>query len=643
MADKILRGRGPFWARLSVVVGLAVASPALAQTPDAALNGWISGLKAQGLDVAVSGVDADRAAKATVLRGVKISSGGATLSIGRLSIAEAGGAADTLTARHVEGDDLAMSGAMLTFKARSFQGDGLAIAKTTNDVKDPARPFQALIALVRDGLKSESGALVFDGVELAPAGAPSWSLAADKLGFDGLHRGALAGLKASGVSLTRSPGAEPVTLKSVVFGNVALGVAIDLLDPRSPINLASSRDWTGFIDQIAIEGFASSEGASKTTVNHLDAAGVKLRKIGVDLAKLMNVIATDPGYFSAHPDDAQKFSAALLDSLAIDKISALQTDVVSSGEGKARHATLGVFGVKALDPSAIGEINLGDLKIAQDGATIALDQLTLSKLEMVSVPAAGAPGVAPQVAGRAPFFGSGAGRGLSIMRPDGAPISIDSVSFNAPARVGSTPTRLVFALNGVKFPSALLPPAGLLQLVRDISPETLALDAEFAGGIDDSGTRFSVDRLAISVQQLTKLELSLSLVDVPSALDNFPAGLSDKLASASLDRASFRMTDDGLVGRVLAKVAEANKQDPDQFKRTLSANLPVMLGSIPDASARNSLIYALVGFLNDPQAIEFNTGISGPVPLVQLGDALKTAPGKLPGLVRLNARYFKKS
>lgn len=651
MANDVLRRFRRKLTRLSLAVGLglAAAGPLWAQTPDAAVNGWIAGLKAQGLDVVLGAADADRAAKSVTLRNVKISSGGVAIAFGRLSLAMGDADGDQWSLRHVEGEDLALSGGALNFKAKTFQGDGLAIARVALELKDPARPAASLIALARDALKSSSGPLALGGVELSPSGGAGWSLTASRASLDSVRRGALAGLKLADVKWLGAPGGEPLTMKTVAFGAISLGLAVDLLDPRSALNASPSRDWASLVDQIAIDGLASSSGDSKTGVDHIDVAGVKLRKLNLDLARLFGALAADPAYFQAHPDEARQLSTALAESVAVDSLAARQADIQAGAAAQNRHLTLGQIAIHALDPDAIGEIDVSKLNIAQNGATTTLDQLTLTKLEMVAntpTPAAPAPTDtlgAPQIAGRTPYLGAGSAQGLQLKQADGATISVASASFSAPSRVRTTPTRIVLNLTGVKFPSALLPATGLLEMVRDVSPETLSLDADLAGGFDESGSRFAIDRLTLDAPQLTKIEFSLSLVDTPAGFDNYPTGLIDKLAAGSLDRARFRMTDDGLAARVLAKFAEANKMDPDQLKRSLSANLPIMLGSIPDASARNSLIFALVGFLNDPQIVEFNTGVATPLPMAKIFDALKTSPALLPGLVRLNARYSKKN
>jgi hypothetical protein len=70
--------------------------------------------------------------------------------------------------------------------------------------------------------------------------------------------------------------------------------------------------------------------------------------------------------------------------------------------------------------------------------------------------------------------------------------------------------------------------------------------------------------------------------------------------------------------------------------------MPTLLGSVPDASTRNTLIFALIGFLSDPQIIEFSTLAQNPVPLAAVATALREAPATIPVLLKLNATATRK-
>ena len=86
----------------------------------------------------------------------------------------------------------------------------------------------------------------------------------------------------------------------------------------------------------------------------------------------------------------------------------------------------------------------------------------------------------------------------------------------------------------------------------------------------------------------------------------------------------------------------ANKSTPEQMRRALTANMPVILGAIPQPSVRNDFIFAVVGFLNDPQTLDIVSTTQTPVPVGTLAEALNKAPASIPGLLGLNAKLIRK-
>jgi hypothetical protein len=137
------------------------------------------------------------------------------------------------------------------------------------------------------------------------------------------------------------------------------------------------------------------------------------------------------------------------------------------------------------------------------------------------------------------------------------------------------------------------------------------------------------------------VDIEASLSGVGKDAFERPHDLGQSFLAASLQRLRVRFADTGLVGRLLNAYALANKTSPEQVRKILSANMPVVLGPIAQPQIRNDLIFAFVGFLNDPQILELTSTMQSSMVIGQLVEAMKSAPATVPGLLALTAKSLK--
>jgi hypothetical protein len=276
---------------------------------------------------------------------------------------------------------------------------------------------------------------------------------------------------------------------------------------------------------------------------------------------------------------------------------------------------------------------ISDIQDYRGDNGVQIGRVTLSKLELVSVGVQPANGAVP---GKAPVFGGIAVEAAKLAQPGGA-VELQSFNWTATDRVGMFPTKLTATIAGLTLPSSIVPDPGLRDSLTKAGVTTLPVEVDLAANWDGVREQVDLDHMNLSIGNIGRIELKGTLTGMPKAALESAESLQTAALGGGLKGLRIKYTDAGLLNHLINVFATTNKQSPEQIRKALTANMPVILGSIPDATARNGLIFALISFLNDPQSLEFSSLALTPVPVPALLTAYREAPSAIPGLLKLNS------
>lgn len=632
----LLRARFVIGALLCVLGVVITPGSGSGQTLDSAVNSLLADLRAQGAEVGVGSASPGahagdvRLGNLTIVFPHEKNQGGVELNIAKLDLSGV-----RLDAMRIAIDQAQGEGLRLT-----FDGGKTSIARLTLSRLSLPRsvatgkgdhPFQSLVGALKQASMTEFQDVTLDDVRVEHPFGSAATISASRIGANDFKNGEIARIVIS------QPRRSEDSSDRVV---AAAEIAIETLSPMRLVESLGSgppdaaRDWKSLADAVNIKDFVQTEKPARTAIEQIQLSGLLLRRFAGDPSKLFNLAASSPVYFKDHPDEARQFGEALMDVVKLDQFKATKLTGTDGKEQDPRQFSIESVVVEDLDPLRANAITLDNIQDHRGAIGISVGGASFTKLELVNTGGETVNGAAPA---KAPFLGGVSIYDVKSVQPVGA-IELRAFDWSASERVGIVPTRLDATISGLSFPPALVPDPGLRESLIKSEVKTLVLDAAVSGNWDEVREQINLDHASLGISNLGKIEMSGTFLGIPkSALES--AGKLQAAASAgSVQGLRLKFTDAGLANRLIDVIAAANKQPPEQIRKALTANMPTILGAIADAPARNSLIFALVGFVNEPQTLEMESLAQAPVPVVALVAALRASPSALPGLLKLNAK-----
>lgn len=602
---------------------------------DAVVRGWISDLKAGGAAVETASIDWDQTSGTTRIRGLKITfAAGPAADQRRLTIAgldlqdprsEKGG----LAAHRLVATDVQFASGPFGARLASVSADEIGLPAIDAPVADRDKPFSALVASVSGLLRISVGGARIEGAEFGfTSGTATSKVVVDKASLGGLAAGRLTRFELGRATQTTGDGTSTADLAGMAVDDLDLQSLLRLFDSRSYAP-GQTRSWSPFLGSLAVESFRTGAGTDVTALSAISVRAARLRPFKSDLVPLLDLLAVDPARFATHQDEAERFGDAIGDFLQIDTLEAKALDATSGTKETARRITAGRIALAGVGPRNVDTLRLGDFGIRDANGTVTIGELSLGRVRLVPVPAAAGAN------NYAAIFEKLGVRRLSLTRTDANEIRIASLDVDAGEHVGLVPGRLAAKLDGFDIPVATLADPGLRDFFTGIGRDRLQISGEVSLHWQDGLDQLDFDPVTLAVDKVGRLTVSGALSGVPRALLENRMPLDKVLPQASLRRLKLVYADDGLAARALDLLATANKQQPEDLRKLLTANMPGILSTVPEAGIRNQMIFAAISFVNDPKTLEINSTIISPVPLTAIGAAL-AAPQTLPGLLKLD-------
>lgn len=476
---------------------------------------------------------------------------------------------------------------------------------------------------VSEVFEGEKSVVSYDNVELGP-----------------LADGTLATASAGPLSL-RSPADSPLASLTVARAETR-GIDFDaVLHVNDPLRyLAGIGDgkWRQVVDSIKYSGIAMVMPSIRLTIESMAAEDLRVRQPPESFAPLF---------------DAQ-MSRFPLPQVQIDALGERhQTSIVS------------VF--------SVGHLSLRDIAIDANG----IDQLTLAGLEMTDVSGDRLGEIAIEE-----FVGAIAGQGAvlvgrfalgDVVMPtidaieaalekaqrredidfsslipqlgflEMADINIRALNFPGVAlgrlradldsHVGKIPTNVVVNLENLDVAAESLP-GQVKGLIAGLGYERIVVNAGFGLNWRESEEAVSLDDFHLDIADFGITTASLVLTGLTrEALER-----SDERAVQNLlfEQASVTFDDNSVVDRSLSMRAELLNVPLERLKQQLAGALPLMLAVVGDPELVKEIVPVLQEFIKEPDKLTIEAVPDAPVPIADIGAAIRTRPQSLPGLLSIS-------
>ena len=498
-----------------------------------------------------------------------------------------------------------------------------------------SRPFASLVAGIKAVSRISLDRLDIRDVRLINADAPLALVS--RLTAQGFARGRMEALTIDRFAIN-APAPTSVELATVAVSGFDVNALARVLDKQTYVPRPPERRWNAIAGSIGFASFTRTRPEETLKLGASIITGLQVRTFATDIVEALDAaLSPMPAASGAAPlpSDAERYrqlGTELTDILRIDSVAMADLDYRATA-GPLRSITCGSLTLTGLGFRALEAAAAMRCALAQpNNVLLGLAELSLRDLSLDRV-------MAPPVGSEPdllPRLGEVVLRdGVVSAGGQDARLSMATVGLGAPVR--GIPTQINAALDGLTVPNAMIADPGLRDALAGLGIASLKADLAVRAAWRETQDDFEIETVSLGLHDLGRLAISATLSQIPRSTFEKPDTAAATLTQAGVRRVKITYEDSSLAGRILAQVATANKQAPEEMRKVLTRTLPNLLAVIPDATARGKLTFALVGFVNAPSTLEISSAISTPVPLASLLGTARTAPKELPGLLKINA------
>ncbi|BCP53041.1 hypothetical protein K32_16580 [Kaistia sp. 32K] len=220
-----------------------------------------------------------------------------------------------------------------------------------------------------------------------------------------------------------------------------------------------------------------------------------------------------------------------------------------------------------------------------------------------------------------------------------APITVDSFNVALGNVIEGAPNDGQLHVNGVNVPGDVLKSDEQTKdWVEQLGYDKLNFDVAVDGSYDGSNKTFTFKSISFDGKDVGKLAITGTFGGLPREKLQDPDKLSELAATATVDAATIRFDNAGIVQRVIDMQAKAMGATPDQFVDQISGALPLLLSVVGNQNFQDRIATAATAFLKDPKSLTITAAPGNPVPVMQIFGAASTAPQTLPDVLAVDIK-----
>lgn len=627
---------------IMIALAQALASAAHAASPPTAatVNDMVASLRAQGATVTVASVTPIGSEDRVEIRDLSITTPTSVpdrpsvLTIRRLDVTGLAKSASGYVAGAATADTLTLSDGVITLAVAQVQLERLGLPTQDWPTGNVQRPFASLVSGVKALSRVSLQRFGISDARLVPAKGDGAALAqVAALKAEGFARGRLETLAVDRVAVT---GEAPTRFEMTQFAadGIDLAAFARVFDKQTYVPRPPERLWTALASKIGFQGLTRVSPTEAVKIGVTSVDGLQIRTFKSDIVEMLDTALSLPGAQPPDPEKSRAVAAELSDILRVDRASAADVSVETPA-GQVRKASCGGLAVSGMELRGVDSAAASHCQVTPAaGATVGFAELTLRDLSLDRM--LPMPGVAAADLDLVPRLGQLRLRdGAATI--DGQTARVASIDVDLGAQVRGIPTAVDAKVAGLTVPQGLITHPGLRGSVAALGLDALKADIALRGAWRETLNDLEIEDVSVGLTDVGRLGIAATLSQIPRATFETPEAAAATLAQAGLRRIRITYDDASLADKMLAQIAVANKQPPEEMRKLLTRALPNLLAVIPDATARGKLVFALVSFINVPGTLEITSAISEPVPLAVVLEKARVAPKELPGLLKINA------
>lgn len=318
-----------------------------------------------------------------------------------------------------------------------------------------------------------------------------------------------------------------------------------------------------------------------------------------------------------------------------------------TNDGETNTITTEKVEIKGGAVTADGGFSADDLVVTnmtmtQSGEEAELSAVTASVKGLVLPPAEAIE--AGTAIGSSATYGSFVVDKLMISEPGKPAVTVGRLETTVLARDGDgVPSSGELRVSEVRIPAGAFgeEDEGASEL-KALGYEEVELDIYGKGGWDAATGNSSLEELRFDADDMGKITLQLALGGVTQeVIDGLQQEEQDfnqmlgLLNNVTIETLSLSYEDDGLADRMIARNAEQQGVDKQEFVDEITGALPMMLGMLQNPAFEQSIVDAVSSFLSAPGSITVAAAPGSPVPVAQIVGVAMMAPQTIPSVLSL--------
>jgi hypothetical protein len=510
---------------------------------------------------------------------------------------------------------------------------------------DPSKPFTSLIRVYGEALKISLGRGTLANVSMTERlNGMNNEIVYKNFTISGMKDGRIASVAAGPLFLqTPAPeGLVSMNVGGIEAADMDLAAMVRVYDPAAYPGGVGDMVWHPVLGRAAYHDVAMELPGAKVTIGGVALENFRMRQPKQSFGEFFDAILLNPQMQGADLEgEARKQALNLLSAFGFGRFAVSGISVAANGIDKLQLAD---FHINDLSADGLGEMGIAGLAGAVEGqgainvGRFAFGGITFPPLDAVQAAMeaseAGAP-VDPR--GLVPKLGFVDAAGLELASTDFPRTALASFRADLGKYVGVVPTSVSVDMKGLDVPAALMDRDARQTLAR-LGLDRIRADYGLKLGWDEATQVLAIPDFHMAIARLGGISGSATFGGLARPELLADARLVDAAPDLSLINAKITFTDDSVVDKALAMLAEKLKFPPDKIRQQFADALPFLLSITVLSDPTMMKIFrqsgllgkvtpAIKGFMATPgSSITATFAPAKPVPLASIAPAVENSP-----------------
>lgn len=639
--------------RISALAGaflLAFPVALHAEEPvETALKGLIAGIDASPTWAATyRGLTYDPASGTATLTGLSLKTETGDVTIDVETIAVAGyqaGADGSFAARTVTADGATVNSGFVKISIGNVDLDDIAVPTLAGVAYDPGKPFTSMVRIYSEVLKARlAHGRIGNIAVIEKINEMTSRISYEQFTLDDLKDGRIASVHAGPLTL-ESPSPEGLvgmSVGSVEAHGIDIGAMLRVYNPDAYVGGVGDMVWHTALEGSSYQNISLEMPGAKLAMSRFSLQNFKVRQPKASFAEFFDKIIAHPGMSQADIEEISKSHALdMLSAFGFGRFGVTGISVTATGIDRLQLAD---FHVSDLSSDGLGEVAFSGLDGAVEGqGSIKVDRFAFGGITFPSIDllrsAIAAEGSQAffdprQLMPTLGFFEAG---GIEMISTDLPRAALDKLRVDLGNYVGVVPTSVSTEMTGLDLPAVLLGREGQQGLAR-LGLDRVRADYRLKLGWDAATETLNLGDLHLRIANLGAIGASGAFGGLTRAAILAASDMNEAVPGLSLINAKITFTDDSIVDKGLAMLAEKMHFPPDKIRQQFADALPFLLSVTVLTDPTMMKIFRQSGLLGKvTPAIKTFMAAPGssitvtlappkPVPLESIAPAVETAP-----------------